>query len=134
MKRHGDDMANKNKRFSFSSDNRPPPQHSPQSGSYYSYSSPMWVDPRTDPKNHPNMNMFQPQNMMHMQWNNPASAAIYNPLQPPPPLPLDRPPLDTVPPPPPNNQMQPRRSMNMNNMNNNMRRRPTNPLRPDQQG
>lgn len=71
MKRHGDDIANKNKRFSFTSDNRPPLQPSPQSSSsYYSYQSPMWVDPRTDPKNHANMNMFQTQNMM-MQWTNP---------------------------------------------------------------
>lgn len=72
MKRHGEDMANKNKRFSFTSDSRPPLQPSPQSSSssYYSYQSPMWVDPRTDPKNHANMNMFQPQNVM-MQWSNP---------------------------------------------------------------
>lgn len=131
MKRHGDDLANKNKRFSFSNDSRPPPQQSPQSSSYYSYSSPMWVDPRTDPKNHPNMNMFQPQSMM-MSWSNPANAAIYNPLQPPPPLPLERPPLDTPPPPPPHNHsMPPRRNLSLNN---NMRRRPPNSLRPDQQG
>lgn len=52
-------------------------------------------------------------------------------MQPPPPLPLDRPPLDTPPPPPPHNQMNPRRNMNMNN---NMRRTPRNSLRPDQQG
>ena len=71
MKRHGDDMANKNKRFSYTNDNRSPIQPSPSgSNSYYSYQSAMWVDPRNDPKNHPNMNMFQPQNMM-MQWSNP---------------------------------------------------------------
>lgn len=72
MKRHGDDMSNKNKRFSFSNDNRPPMSPSPSgSGSYYSYQSPqMWVDPRTASKNHTSMNMYQPQNMM-MQWSSP---------------------------------------------------------------
>lgn len=58
------------------------------------------------------------------------SAAIYNPMQPPPPLPRDRPP-DAPPPPPPHDSMQSRRNMNMNR---NMNRSPRNSLRPDHQG
>lgn len=82
MKRHSDDMSQKNKRFSYNNDNRSSLHPSPQSGggggggggggsgSYFSYSSSMWVDPRSDPKGHSNMNVFQPQNVM-MQWTNP---------------------------------------------------------------
>lgn len=102
MKRHLDDMSQKNKRFSYNNDNRyndnrSPLHPSPQSGgagrppsrdggagsggsgggrggsgsgSFFSYSSSMWVDPRSDSKGHSNMNVFQPQNVM-MQWTNP---------------------------------------------------------------
>lgn len=90
MKRHSDDMSQKSKRFSYNNDNRSSLHPSPQSGgggggsgggggggggggsgSYFgSYSSSMWIDPRSDPKGHSNMNVFQPQNVM-MQWTNP---------------------------------------------------------------
>lgn len=51
-------------------------------------------------------------------------------MQPPPPLPRDRPP-DTPPPPPPHDSLQSRRNMSLNR---NMNRSPRNPLRPDLQG
>lgn len=82
-------MSQKHKRFSYNNDNRSSLHASPQSGggssgsggggggggggsgSYFgSYSSSMWIDPRSDPKGHSNMNVFQPQNVM-MQWTNP---------------------------------------------------------------
>lgn len=135
MKRHGDETIVGNKtKFRYTPE-RPLPQPSPQqqqpstshqSYGSYSYQSQMWVDPRTDPKNHANMNMFQPQNMM-MPWSNTGNPPLYNPMQPPPPLPSERPPLDAPPPPPPMH----RRNM----LNNNMNRRPmNNPFRPDRQG
>lgn len=102
MKRHSDETVAGSKRFrspftpersTFTPERSlPPPSPSPSQASTssygsYSYQSQMWVDPRSDPKNHANMNMFQPQNMM--MWNN----TLYNPMQPPPPLPLERPPV-----------------------------------------
>lgn len=51
-------------------------------------------------------------------------------MQPPPPLPRDRPP-DTPPPPPPHDSLQSRRNMSLNRS---MNRTPRNPLRPDLQG
>lgn len=58
MKRHADDMANKSKRYSYTSDSRPMPQPSPQPSTYYPYQSAMWNDPRID-KNHGNLNMVR---------------------------------------------------------------------------
>lgn len=95
MKRHSDETLTGSKRFRspFTPERSlPPPSPSPSQASTssygsYSYQSQMWVDPRSDPKNHANMNMFQQPNMM--MWNN----TLYNPMQPPPPLPLERPPV-----------------------------------------
>lgn len=140
MKRaHTDDQQNKNKRFSYqSNDSVKKPNISASTGpspSYgYAYQSSMnWVDPRMDPRNHGNIGMYN-------QWNGGTPppqnfpAAVYNPMQPPPPpLPLERPPHDAPPPPPPHSMNNMGHiSQNQNGpmrrppMNPNMRRRPGN--------
>lgn len=99
MKRnHSDDIGNKNKRFSFPNDRPPPgPSSNPYGGYAYQPPPPMnWGDPRNQHKEHTNIGMYsQPPPMM--QWNNASPSPnniIYNPLQPPPPpLPLERPPM-----------------------------------------
>lgn len=148
MKRtHTDDLQNKNKRFSYPSPDglkkmnsnmapggpSPGPPGGPSSSPYsYGYQGSMnWVDPRMDPRNQ-NMNMF------NSQWNGGSHShtqppqhqqnysAIYNPLQPPPPpLPLDRPPLD-APPPPPTSRPPPPLNHMLHNLNPSLRRPPLN--------
>lgn len=154
-----DDQQNKNKRFSYNTtnndgDKKPSmsPSPRPSMAGYQTYQSSMnWIDPRIDPRNHGNLAMFNQWNGGSPQSGQGFPPAVYNPLQPPPPpLPLDRPPMgtsmyptivswfagtsfvssvDTPPPPPPHGMGMAHLSSSPNGMrrpimNPNMRRRP----------